>query len=110
MEYLLIGTAAVLCLLSMEPMVPHLLGTMLLPGILRLPCATRTPVVLPSGYGIPHGLYAVSRTSFRPPHYYPGLASRLAMVLAPPRQVDSWYTISGVMLLRVTGPLHTLYS
>ena len=26
---------------------------------------------------------------------------------APPRQVYLWYTISGVVLLRVTGPLHT---
>ena len=65
----LIGTATVLCLLPMEPMVPHLL---------RYPtdtCATRTPSMSPYGCGIPCGLYAVSRTSFRPPHYYPGLVS-----------------------------------
>ena len=49
----------------------------------------------PLGIGIPCGLYAVSHTSLRHPHYYPGLAHLLVPVLAPPRQA-SGYTISGV--------------
>jgi hypothetical protein len=86
----------------MEPMVPHLLGTMLLP---RYPCGYLY-ISPPVGYGIPYGLYAVSRCLFRPRHYYPGLVS-LSCSCASTSTPGISVHHPGVCCYGSTGPLHT---
>ena len=86
----------------MEPMVPHLLGTMLLP---RYPCGYLYISSLLWWYthmGFTQYLAASSGLVTTTQGWYPYLAP----VLAPPRQV-SLYTISGVCCYGSTGPLHT---
>jgi len=100
----------------MEPMVPHLLGTILLPhgtygsrppwehtlpGILWIPLHLLSVVVV-----YPYGLYAVSRCLFRPRHYYPGLVS-LSCSCASTSTPGISVHHPGVCCYGSTGPLHT---